>query len=684
MIPPPPTIPHRPLPPPPQVPLLPGSVAGGPSFLEVQTVLRACNWPTTVVVLDFETFFSAEYHMGKGKGGLSTIEYIMDDRFEELGLAVLEVPQPYAPRVSHFWPDVDGLLTYLRDRYGENLERCTVGVQNARFDMSILAFRHAFWPRFVCDVLNLASHLDARAKHDLSSLCKQHRLPDKGDTGQFKGLRKADLTPEKWTALAEYANNDAEREADLIALLLPRLTNPAFELAIQQHTLEMFTRPLLNFDFDEAAEIVSVMTVVAGEALSDWTHEEISGDKSFLALLQAAMPAGEQVPMKQGKRGPIPALAKDDEGLRLLKRHADPQVRALIAARQAVDSWPLHIARVRRMATQAEAASHQLPVPLKYYGAHTGRWSGGEGINLQNLGSRGHPLISRVRHTLVAPGGHSLVIVDAAQIEARVLAWIAGQADLVDAFARDVDIYSDFAWKDIFRAPTRKPLKNDPEPVKMLLTRRRAAGKVAILGLGYGMGKDRMLDYMESYPELAPMIEAGEIDLFFTKDVVEAYRRRFPAIPAFWGRIENAFRFVVRYGEQDQWLERGLRLWRDGSTAMLELPSSRCLFYPHAACGPITDGSRLRFQWGKLWGGTLTENIVQAISRDILAEAILCVEAAGYRVALHVHDEIIAVVPTEKAADCLNTALGALRHVPSWGQGLPLNAEGHICQRYEK
>ena len=115
------------------------------------------------------------------------------------------------------------------------------------------------------------------------------------------------------------------------------------------------------------------------------THKEISGNISFVELLTAT---GVQVPMKAGKRGLIAALAKDDDGLKELKRHADPRVRALIAARQSVKSNPLHQKRLISMSRQARAAGGLLPVPLNFYGASTGRWSGGEGINLQNLGAR--------------------------------------------------------------------------------------------------------------------------------------------------------------------------------------------------------------------------------------------------------------------------------------------------------
>ena len=682
MYPPPPTV----LPPPPPPASGPPSSATGPAGAQWAEVLRSCGWPTALVCLDFETYFDADYHMkGKGSSGLSTIEYIEDHRFGEIGLACLEIPegQPYAPRKAKFWTDVPTLLKYLQGRYGENLEGCTVCIQNARFDGTILVRKHGISPPYVVDVRDLSRHLDARNTHNLKDMCDRYGLPPKGDTMQFKGKHWATMTPAEQQAMCEYACNDAERETDLLAIMLPKLTRPEVELPLSRHTLRLFWEPELCFDFAEADRLAGLMQAQIAKDTEPLglTPKQLSGDKSFVKLLAEALAAtGEQVPMKMGTNKMIPALAKDDEGLKSLKIHRTARVRELIKARQAVESWPLHIKRLHAMADQARAAGRRLPNPLNYYGAHTGRWSGAEGINTCNLPTRGSGLQTEMKHCLIAPEGCLLVLADAAQIEARGNSWIAGQDDLTEAFRQDRDVYSEFA-ADVLAAPCRKPMKDDPPLVARLYGARRAIGKTGILGMGYGMGAVRALEYMQTYPELAPKIETGEIDLLFCKNVVETYRAKYAKIPKFWRDLENVFKFVVKYG-QTQTL-RGLTLSRSGSTVEVRLPSGRSLFYPHAAISGSGREERLRFRWGDLWGGTLTENVVQAASRDVLAEAILKIEAGGYRVGAHVYDSVVVVVPEDRAEAAKKCVEEAISTPPAWCPGWPMGVEASISERYE-
>jgi DNA polymerase bacteriophage-type len=636
-------------------------------------VLRNVRWPTQVLVLDFECFFDAEYSLKK----LSTIEYIMDPRFEIIGLGSMWVGGACLLNRAFMSFDVHHRLHWCQQEFGQNLERCTVIVQNARFDCCILAKHFGIYPPHIVDVLNLSRHLDARAKHGLATLCERYSLPAKGDTMQFLG-QHADQVDR--VAMAAYCENDCEREMDLAAILLPKLTRPEVELPLGVHTLGMFTRPRLGFDFDEADRLIVEMNAELDKAVNatGLDRETLSGDNSFVRALQDL---GVTVPMKKGKKKMIPALAKDDAGLKELKASPDPRVRAMIAGRQAMDSWPLHIKRVESMKAQAAANGGMLGNPLNYYGAHTGRWSGSEKINTQNLGSRGTDLRNRIRGVLIAPAGCSLVVADAAQIEARVLAWLAGQHDLVQAFERGDDIYSEFA-SEVLAQPVRKARKSDPAPVSKILSARRALGKVGILGMGYGMGKSRALEYMQSYPELQDKLDSGEIDLLFCDDVVQLYRRKFPMIPKLWRDVEQAFRITTKYGQTQH--THGLEFRRDGTTTIIELPSGRCLFYAHASVKQGEKGEEIRWHWGKLWGGTLVENIVQSISRDILAEAILRCEDAGIPIGHHIHDELVGVVLVAVAKDRLHILENALKVRPAWAPTLPLDAEGFICSKYGK
>jgi DNA polymerase len=290
-------------------------------------------------------------------------------------------------------------------------------------------------------------------------------------------------------------------------------------------------------------------------------------------------------------------------------------------------------------------------------------------------------LISKMRQCLTAPPGQKLVIVDSAQIEARITFWLAGQADAVDAFRQGRDIYSEFA-AEVFAAPCRKARKDDPPPVAKLYSTRRSLGKVGILGLGYGMGADRMLEYIQTFPDLAPLVESGYITRLTTGDIVSKYRRKYGGVPRLWNDLERAFYMVTKYAERVETVGC-LKLWRDGSTTVIQLPSTRCLFYPHAKVSGITSGDKISFHWGKLWGGILCENAVQAISRDILAEAILTIDPT-WPVVHHLYDEIVAMAEDLQAQAALDFTLFTLRRTPEWATGLPLDAEGKICQKYEK
>jgi DNA polymerase I-like protein with 3'-5' exonuclease and polymerase domains len=900
-----------------------------------------------------------------GTGGLPTICYIQHPEFHEEGVAVLIVKgdAPYAPRQSVFWPGVTEELNWLRHEYGENLERCTVVMHNAKFDASILARKHGIYPPFILDTIALSRHQDARNKHNLKDVAVRWGLPAKGETEDFRGLHWDTMTQAQRESYASYANRDAEITFGLVEILLPRLTRPEVEVPLQRHTLKMYVEPEFDFDQAEATRLAEAMEAQVAKDCDPLglTPKEISGNKTFAKLLGDALAeTGEVLAMKQGKNGLIAALAKDDDAVQQYKRHRTPRVRELVKARQAVKSWPLHSRRVRAMSEQARAAGGRLPNAVNYYGASTGRFSGGEGINLQNLPTRGGGLQCEIKHLLRAPAGCLIVHADAAQIEARGLAWLAGQTDLVQAFAQNRDIYSDFA-AEVLGAPCRKPRKDDPPAVAKVLSTRRSLGKVGILGCfeagtlvltrrgwvpieqvnsrdrvwdgerwvttigpifrgvkttirwqgigvtpdhriltregwvsvsqvlrggtrslqsaqfmgtleslgtrsvlaaelkrlklcarsavaqsmgwmstissagkalaatsvlsnrvpagersgvgtprsspmgsyaagcltesrrstrdveilgirtgpttgvgvfvlplsgweiepqccgisspfrdtltrlwrstvstitkdmsrgtsafapsretwktaerssnssrrmptydlglcgsnsrftilttagpmivhncGYGMGGPRCYEYMETYPELAPKIESGEIDLAFSKRLVDAYRNKYRMIPTLWRDSENAFAYTTKYGVSRTL--RGLEFSRQGTTTVLRLPSGRCLFYPHARIGAE---DRLAWQWGDLWGGSIVENIIQSVSRDVLVEAVLAVEAAGFRVALHCHDSIVVSVEKSRAEEAKACVCAALVSPPIWALNWPLGVEASISERYE-
>lgn len=646
--------------------------------------LKKAGYPTTAIVLDFETYFDTDYTLSK----LSTIEYVKDKRFEVMGLGFQIIKEFEIHTPMFVTPE------YIED----NLQRLktddtTIVCQNCKFDTLILQEHYGITPKYTVDTIDLDRIQDARAKHSLKAMAERYDAPSlKGDTMQFKGYRWADMSPEMRKAYEEYCKNDIRIESFLFQKLLPLVPNPQIELPLATQTLHLYLKPSIAVDIEFGEELKGKMEVEKFCPIWELeklgiivTAKDISGNISFKALLEEHLPDGESVPMKQGKNKLIPAFAKDDEGMEHLLNHPKKEVRLLAEARQAIKSWPLHTKRVDNLIGQAKARDGLIGAPLSYHSAHTGRWGGTEGINLQNLGGRGragqgtHKLIKAVRQMLMAPQGFVFGKGDLAQIEARVLAWFAGQDDLVQGFADGEDIYSKFAAK-LFKCPVRKPRKSDPEPIVKRLTVRRGFGKDGILGCGFGMGALKFFDRCQANPDLRPSFESGEYDFDFIKKLINTYRTAYFKIPEFWQTVEKIWKFTTKYPRKGKWKYKNLLEFHHQDRATyITLPSGRYLRYPNAS---VDRKGQAKYRWGKLWGGSITENIVQACARDVLGELLLRLEQKGFNLILHVHDEAVCLLEKNNAKIKLNEMLEIMKVVPDWAVGLPLDVEGSCSKRY--
>ncbi len=644
--------------------------------MDYKDVLEKVGWPTQTLTLDFEAYWDQDYSLSKQEW--STIEYVTSDKFEATGLGARGTG-----RTIFFDPGlIRENLERLKKKFGDNLEGLVVVMQNAFFDALVLKHHYNLVPKYILDTKQLSSFLEARGPHNLRDMAEDYGLPAKGNTDQLKGLHWADMSIEQRDALGGYCGNDVEITETLMQKMLPMITNPELELPLMNHTTHLFLQRNFRFDFELAEELKKEMGEQADKVSKELGHtrDEISGNISFLALMGEALPSGEHVPMKQGKKGMIPAFAKDDEGMKALLDHSDNHVRKLAEARQAVKSWPLHIKRVRNMTNQSKASGGYFCVPLKYAGAHTIRWSGCEGVNAQNFGSKADPLINKVRNLLLAEEGMILVTGDSGAIEARGLAWVARQLDLLDTFAQNRDVYSEFASGLLGRI-VRKPKSYDPEPVAKILKMGRDYGKAYILGSGYGMGAKRMLAEMRKIPAFAEKIESGEITLATCKRDIKFYRQKYPMIPKFWGDVEKAFKVVTKYSDQVRTVGP-LVFYSKSGIVFLRLPSGRELRYQQ--CRIQRGDSSIRWKYGKLWGGSITENIVQSMCRDLLGFWILECEKNGLPIIHHLHDELTTMVPKENGEEALDQVLNIMRTKPEWAEGFPLAVEGGLHDHYTK
>lgn len=467
----------------------------------IQTILEQCGYPNSVVVLDAETYFDSTYKLGPG--GMTTYEYVTDPQFELLGWAV-----KHNNKEAQFFTGLPSI----------DWKNTTVIIHNAPFDALILAIHNKLFPPYIIDTLDLARHVESRWKNGLADLCKRHGLPDKGNTKQFQGLHREDFDADMLYKLREYATNDAERTYDLLEILLPKLSNPKFELEIARYTRDLFIRPVLNLNLDRAKELKEKMSSKVQAVLqqADVKAKEASGNIVFETLLREAL-GSELPPMKIGKKGPMLAIAQKDDGYEYLLNHPNDRVRRLMEARVAVKSLPLHIKRVDRLEATFNQAGGRLPVPLRYYGTHTGRWSGCQKINLHNLPSHGTSLGTGIKSLIEAPDGCLLVIGDFCQIEARGTDWISEQNDMVRAWAKGRPIYCEFAT-ELTGKRIRKPKKTDSPVVAEWYGKYRGMGKVGILGCGYGMGVDQCVTFAkDTYDIILTQPQAEEL--------IKLYRR---------------------------------------------------------------------------------------------------------------------------------------------------------------
>jgi len=216
----------------------------------IKTILEKCGYPTEVVVLDWETYFDSQYKMGSG--GLSTAEYVCDERFDFLGLAVMGLLKGNTPKPYYITPGDVKILTPTIQKW---CNKHTLVMHNANFDGLILAEHFGVYPKYCIDTIGLSRYFEARARHSLEECAKRYGLPAKGELAFAKGKHWGDLTPPDKIRLKSYAKNDVAITAGLFEIMLPMLPRPEKELLVMQDLLQRFWVPQLEFDFDKAEEL---------------------------------------------------------------------------------------------------------------------------------------------------------------------------------------------------------------------------------------------------------------------------------------------------------------------------------------------------------------------------------------------------------------------------------------------
>jgi len=197
------------------------------------------------------------------------------------------------------------------------------------------------------------------------------------------------------------------------------------------------------------------------------------------------------------------------------------------------------------------------------------------------------------------------------------------------------------------------------------------------------MGNNRFYERCVANDDLRPMFNSGQYDWDFIDKLIKTYRRKYNKITKFWKGLEKAWRFVTKFtNESVAHSIAPLEFYHQGGATFINLPSGRFLRYPQAR---IKRDNKLGYRWnGNIWGGFLTENVVQAASRDVMGEALLRLDAAKFNIVLHVHDEIVCLFKKDQAEEDLEEMSRIMMVVPDWADGLPVAVDAKLCERYEK
>ena len=426
-----------------------------------------------LITIDFETYYDKEYSLSK----LTTEEYIRDKKFEVIGVG-LKVNDEETEWFSGGREETKEWLSQF------DWDNAFVLAHNNMFDGAILSWYFNIHPKVLFDTLCMARAINGvYSSVSLANLSKQYGLGEKGtEVLDALGKRRSDFSPSELERYGGYCRNDVYLTYKLFEKLYSVF--PRSELKIIDITLKMFTEPRLQLDVKLLEDHLNSTKIRKAELLKDSnTCKDVlmSNDKFARILEEKGIIPPKKISLRTGKE--TWAFAKTDEEFAKLADHENEEVRTLVAARLGNKST-LEETRTERFIDISNRGL--MPVPLKYYAAHTGRWGGDDKINMQNLPSRGQSA-NKLKTSIKPLDNYILVDADSSQIEARVLAWLSEQYDLVDAFENGEDVYKIMA-SQIYN-----------KDVDLITKDERFVGKTTILGCGYGMGSIRFQDQLRTF-----------------------------------------------------------------------------------------------------------------------------------------------------------------------------------------
>ena len=496
--------------------------------------------------------------------------------------------------------------------------------------------------------------------------------------GQFNS---PDDYPEKWAAYKDYNDRRVEAEREI------------------WHKLQRFPLPLPEWLYYRMDQYINQYGIKIDRLLVDQVIHLL---KEELARKHFEFQSLTGITNSNSKKGVRNWLKK--EGI-LVKKLDKQTIASLISRTEGTVQQALQILQQLSKTSIAkyyaiEAAANdddRLRGMFRFYGTHTGRWSG-RLVQLQNLPRNllkdlkaardsirngenpeiilalyGPPIdvcSQLLRSVFIPSEGNTFYVADYSAIEARVLAWLAKEPWRLKAFADGEDIYCSSA-SQMFKVPVVKGGTNSAL---------RQKGKIAELALGYGGSVGALINM----GALQQGLKKDEIP-----DLVKRWREANPHIVAFWKQVGQAVEQAVR---QESTVSLGRLVIRCAEGILtIRLPSGRELFYREPALESSPNGLNLvysgvdksrRYTRIRTYGARIVENITQAIARDILAGAMVRLERAKYPIVLHCHDEVVIDAP--EAEGRLEDICRIMEQTPPWAEGLQLRADGYTCPFYQK
>lgn len=626
-----------------------------------------------VVTLDFETYYTQDYSLSK----MSTEAYIRDERFEVIGVGIA------VGKGDPTWHTGDDIATAL---HAIDWSKASVLCWNTAFDGAILGWRYGLYPALYLDAMGVARAQGAAA-HGASLKTVAERL-GVGAKGSYvvdaKGKRANQFTPQELAEYGEYCKQDVSLTRKIFQLVSPGF--PHSEHKVQDLMLRMFIEPTLHFDKEALVAYRQQVVQDKWQALVDLARQmgvtvgeqELPTDLDYVKSLDLLADGALVAHMKpvlnsnlkfaeflrsQGVEPPTKispttgestyAFAKTDAEFLELQESDNPVVVAAVSARLGTKSS----IEETRAATFLEIAERGAwPVAYNYWAAVSSRFSGGGDANPQNLKRRG-----KLRDAILPPPGHAIVVVDASQIECRLVNYIAGQEDVIETFRRydageGPDVYCVFASKIYNRTVTVDD------------KRERDVGKVGELSLGYGGGKNAYKKMLFAQAKIP--ISVGEAER-----VVSIYRESHPAVAALWRRADMVLNNLAS-GIPFTFDSRKILGGDEYRGPCIALPSGAYLHLADLKRGMTPEGARHftylhRKKTEYIYGAMLVAICIQALARLVMTDAMLRI-APRYRVAMMTHDELVAVVPLADVPEAREFMHAEMTRPLPWAPGLPL------------